>query len=159
MSLIASAAAPATYAWGFGEFFGKKEGGQEHRMRPEKMGDRFQMKLPMGEETQQFFDELKTAREAGDEEKVTELREKLKTLHQMEQNAREDELDAALAGGYESWKAFMEAKEMPDEMLEKITAENFPIFVEMHQTRKKLRELEEKLGIQGAGPHHLFIKR
>ena len=117
------------------------------------------MKLPMGEETQQFFDELKTAREAGDEEKVTELREKLKTLHQMEQNAREDELDAALAGGYESWKAFMEAKEMPDEMLEKITAENFPIFVEMHQTRKKLRELEEKLGIQGAGPHHLFIKR
>lgn len=159
MSLIAGAAAPASYAWGFGDFFGKKEGGQEHRMGTEKLGGRFQMKLPMSEETQQLFDELKEAREAGDEEKITELREKLKTMHQTEQNAREAELDAALAGGYDAWKAFVEGKEMPDEMLEKITAENFPIFVEMHQTRKKLRELEERLGIQGAGPHHLFLKR
>lgn len=157
-SLITSSAIPTTQAWGFGDIFGKKPEGQEQHMKLGK-GDRFDKRMPMSVETQQLFDELKAARETGDEAKVEELREKLKVQHETEEATRQAELDTAMAGGYEAWHAFAVEKQMPAEMIEKITSENFPVFVEIQQTRKKLRELEDKLGIEGAGPQHFFIKR
>lgn len=100
-------------------------------------------------ELQKLMDELKTAREAGDKTKVTELREKIKAQRTADMKARSDALDTAIAGGYETWKAYVTAQKLPTGMLSKITADNFATFAELHATQKKMRALTEKLGIGG----------
>jgi len=162
VSLLIGAAVPATQA--FGGLFGKKEGKNEGVQMMHKRGGQEGMKMKMKKadaspEAQALFEEMKAAREAGDEEKIAELREEMKVLHESEMTKKEAEMEAALAAGYEAWKAFVTEKGMPDEILEKITAENFQTFVEIHQTRKKLRDLEEQLGIKGFGAPHVFMRK
>jgi|GEM_PF-5340187 len=159
VSLLLGSAIPSTQAF-FGDWFGKKEGGKEGMHIIMKKGGRGEMKMvEPSEEVQALFDELKTAREAGDEEKVTQLREQIKAEHESEMAEKEAAMEAALAGGYETWKAYATEQGMPEEILEKITADNFSTFVEIHNTRKKLRELEESLGIKGFGAPHVFMKK
>jgi hypothetical protein len=163
VSLLMGTAVQSTQAFGFGDFFGKKEVKKEGAQMHKRGGSEgMKTKLKMADtspEVQALFEELKLAREAGDEEKVTELREKMKELQGSEMAKKEAEMESALAGGYEAWKAYATEQGMPEEMLEKITAENFSIFVEVHTTRKKLRELEEQLGIKGFGAPHVFMKK
>lgn len=158
VSLFLGASIPSTQAF-FGDWFGKKEGGKREMQMIMKKGARGEMKMiEPSPEAQALFDELKTAREAGDEEKVTQLREQMKDLHETEMANKEVEMEAALSGGYETWKAYATEQQMPKEILEKVTAENFSTFVEIHNTRKKLRDLEESLGIKGFGAPHVFMK-
>jgi hypothetical protein len=157
VSLLMGATAHSAEAFDFGDIFGKKEGKKHWMEMMHKKGGEMQ-KIAPSAEVQALFDELKVAREAGDEEKVTALREQIKAQHEAEMSKKEAEMEAALAGGYEAWKAYATAQDMPEEILDKITAENFSLFVEVHATRKKLRDLEEQLGIKGFGAPHVFMK-
>ena len=56
-------------------------------------------------------------------------------------------------GDYTAWKAAVESSGMPSKMTEKITAENFAQFVEMHKAMKsgdfeKVKELKQQLGLE-----------
>jgi len=157
-SLLIGSSIPSTHAF-FGDFFFDQKGAKPVEMM--KKGG-MKMKIKHAEaspEVQALFEELKTAREAGDEEKVTQLREQLEALHKAEMEQRGAEMEAALSGGYETWKGYATEQGMPEDILEKITADNFSTFVEIHNTRKKLRELEESLGIKGFGAPHVFMKK
>ncbi len=65
-----------------------------------------------------------------------------------EMEAKRAALDKAIESGYDAWKKFMEENPLPNgqkdsnPLLEKITADNFARFAEMHQLRK---EAEEKM--------------
>ncbi|MGE3279249.1 MAG: hypothetical protein AB7J40_05740 [Candidatus Altimarinota bacterium] len=158
-TLLIGSSIPSTQAF-FGDFFGKKEG--KPRMEMMKKGD-MKMKMKQAQaspEVQALIEDLKAAREDGDEERVTQLREQLEVLHKAEMEQKEAAMEAALTGGYDTWKAHATEQGVPEEILEKVTAENFATFVEIHNTRKKLRELEESLGIKGfEGPHVFMMKK
>lgn len=107
--------------------------------------------LQMSAETKKLMDDLRAAREAGDSTKVTALRTQLSTQRETEMKAQQAALDAAIAGGYEAWKAYTTAQKMPTAMIQKITPENFATFAEMHATQKKMQELQQKLGMPMPG--------
>lgn len=106
-------------------------------------------------ETQALLDELREARQNGDEAKIIELTEQLKTQREIQKAERQTAIDEALAGGYEAWKTYATEQEMPVGLLEKITADNFSTFVELHEMKEKVQALQAELGIQG---NHLMIR-
>jgi hypothetical protein len=109
----------------------------------------------VSEKTQALFDELRTAQESGDENKITELRDKLKEQFKADRDARKAKMDVALQGGYESWKTFGTEEGIPDAILSKITAENFDKLVELHELRKREEAIEQELGLDEMGMHHM----
>lgn len=104
-------------------------------------------------EEKALFTELKTARENNDTTKVTGIRTKLDALREAAITKREAALDTAIAGGYDTWKAYVTAqKELPQDILTKITADNFSTFATIHQKEKELRALKKSIGLDGHGP-------
>lgn len=176
IGLLATAAVPATQAFGFGKMFGGKDTvsqgqnensdfGGMHRggMRGGKggmTGGFEKSSMEVSTEMKSLFDQLRTAQEAKDTAKVTELREKIKTQRDIEMKAKEAAMDTAIAGGYETWKKYMTDQGAPEEMFTKITADNFATFTELHNLKKQEQALEEKLGIGGGmmGGQHMFLK-
>ncbi|MFH0820657.1 MAG: hypothetical protein V1908_02675 [Candidatus Peregrinibacteria bacterium] len=102
-------------------------------------------------ETQQLLDELRTAREANDSAKVTELRDKIAAQRLIDQDAKAAEYEKALTEGYDAWKAYATQHGFPEKMMQKITPENFASFVELQATQKKMRELEKTLNLFDVG--------
>jgi len=100
-------------------------------------------------EMQTLMQELRNAYQSGDEEKVSELREKLKIVRESEREKSETERDNALAGGYVTWKNYILEKEDPrsQDLAEKITAKNFDKFVQLQNLMKQVRELSEELDL------------
>jgi len=127
---------------GFGPGFGHKWGG----------GSKGMMKgSEISDETKQLFEDMRSARKSGDEAKVKELGDKIKTARDAEMAVRETALETALAGGYEAWKTYAAEQKIPQAEIDKVTADNFADFVALNTVRKQIRELEQKLGLQGCG--------
>jgi len=106
-------------------------------------------------ETQALFDELRSAQEVGNEDNILQIRDKLKTQFAAERKAHEAEMDAAIQGGYESWKTFVSEKGIPEDIFSTITEGNFDKFIQLHELRKKALILEEELGLNEMGMHHM----
>lgn len=121
--------------------------------RGEGRGMMDETKMPaMSDTLKALIEDLRTARESGDTANVTALRTKIQTQREADMKAHEAAMDTAIAGGYETWKAFVEKDSaMPKEMMTKVTADNFATFVEMHIAQKKVRELSDKLGLRPMG--------
>jgi uncharacterized protein YhaN len=107
--------------------------------------------IQMSDAMKTLMTELRTAQKAGDSAKVTELRAQVKTQRETDLKAQQSAVDTAIAGGYETWKAFATKQGMPEAMINKITVDNFATFAELHTTQKKAQELEQKLGFPGMG--------
>jgi hypothetical protein len=69
------------------------------------------------------------------------------TLAQMEETRTNIE-EAIENADFETWKNLVEETPMGDKMLEKITEDNFPTLVELHNKMKEVKELREELGIE-----------
>lgn len=108
-------------------------------------------KQELSDEMKALLEQMKTARESGDTAKAESLLEQMKTLREQELAAKEAALDAAIAGGYTTWKAYATEQGYPTELMEKITAENFASYARLHALKKEARQIEEQLGLQGPG--------
>lgn len=162
ISLLAGASVPVTQASSFNGF---SRGGYEKSSMMSEKGNKgnkekeacgMMDKMPgknveINAAMKTLMTELRTAQKAGDAAKVTELRAKITAQREVDQKAQQAAMDAALAGGYETWKAFALKQGMPEAMISKITADNFATFAELHNTQKKVRELHDKLGFPGMG--------
>lgn len=172
-ALALTATIPATYAWSVSDLFhwwgtskteqqqtiertGNAMGhrGQEREKGATKRDDAFAIDRNLmgnqplaSKEMQALLDELKTAREANDTQKVTELREKIKAQHTADQTAREAALDTAIAGGYEQWKIYATEQKLPSALVKKVTADNFTTYAALVAAQKQVRDLSEQLGI------------
>jgi len=63
-----------------------------------------------------------------------------------------DAIAAAIEdGGFEKWQTLVSEKNENSPLLEKITADNFDQFAEMHDLQNQAREIGDELGIGGPG--------
>lgn len=89
--------------------------------------------------------------------KVTEAKFKKMAEKHTEMEAKRAEMEthraaveaAITAGDYAAWKAEVEKFDSESPLLEKITADNFAKFAEMHSYREKAQAIEKELGIEG----------
>lgn len=103
------------------------------------------------EENFSLLQELHEARQSGDTDRVQEIREELEFPSKGERGEggmrNNEEVQAAIVA--EDYDAFVEALPEDAPILQKITAENFSKFVELHELQEKAKLLREELGLEG----------
>jgi hypothetical protein len=112
-------------------------------------------RMEMSAETEALFDQLREAQQAGDTDRVARLRQDLDAQFKADRQQRESEMNAAIERGYASWKEYVSGLGLADEMLSVITEDNFDQFKKLHQLRQEARALEEELGLNEMGMHHM----
>ena len=136
---------PATFA--FGGFGGPKQ--SEAIQDALANGDYTAFQEVVAEEEINRFENIS-------EEDFDEMAERYADMEEKraEQEEYRDEVQAAIeAGDYDEWKSLVEVQNPDATALEKITAENFAQYQELHTLRKQAQELADELGVGfGYGP-------
>lgn len=110
---------------------------------------------PMAEKiTVENFPLLKELHEAiknRDFETVKSISEELgfeRGVQRAEKAENKEALKAALeSGDYDRWRAVLEEVRPESELLEKISADNFPRLLELHELRQEAKEIHEKMKV------------
>ena len=78
--------------------------------------------------------------------------EQIRTAQQAKMNETQAKIDAAVqAGDYTAWKSLVQDTPRGQQLLEKVTHENFPRYSEMYDHLKKANVIAQELGLQGMG--------
>ena len=145
-SLSLLAFVPAVFA--FGGFGGP---GQQNEAIQDALadGDYTAFQEAVAEEDLNRFENIS-------EEDFEEMSERYADMEERraEQEEYREQVQAAVeAGDYDEWKSLVEAQNPDAPALEKITAENFAQYQELHTLRKQAQGLADELGVGfGHGP-------